>query len=510
MSSIDSTYSSTSRITGLFSDMDTDSLVESMCSTQQSKIDASEKKLQTYEWYTDALDEVVSSVKEFSNTYCSTLGSASMLKSAAYSSFSVTSDSTGSAVSLTASNSAQLGDYSVKVTQLAENANISSSGRISSNGVEISANNTTALGELSFANDLAFGDGGNISFMINGVKFKFSRDTTLQGMINTINNDEEAGVTMKYSRLTDAFTITADSGGADSSVSIANISGNAFGADSAFMINETNVRNGCDSVAEINGTVVTRDSNAYTIDGVGFELNKVTGGTDEEYVNFRVGRDYSATVDTVASFVDALNTLLTKLDSLTSAKDNSYDYPPLTDAQKEEMSDEEIAAWETKAKSGIFHNNSDLEQLVSNLKKSFFSAAGGTGSNATAIGITSASYYDTSKGLLVVDTDALTKALEKNPETVIAMFTGGNSASSSSDMGIIYKIKSALSAYQGTAKDSIDLTKDKMDDLESGISTLEDRLDEMADSYYKKFSAMETALSTLNSQASYISALFSS
>jgi flagellar hook-associated protein 2 len=114
---------------------------------------------------------------------------------------------------------------------------------------------------------------------------------------------------MKYSRLTDTFTIAAASGGADSSVKIENISGNAFGEDSAFMIDEgTHIQGRCDSIAEINGTTVTRDSNEYTVDGITFELNKVTEGTDEEVISFRVKRDYSATTNAISSFVDAFNT----------------------------------------------------------------------------------------------------------------------------------------------------------------------------------------------------------
>jgi hypothetical protein len=39
MSSVNSIYSSNSRITGMYSQLDIDALVESMCSKQQSKID---------------------------------------------------------------------------------------------------------------------------------------------------------------------------------------------------------------------------------------------------------------------------------------------------------------------------------------------------------------------------------------------------------------------------------------------------------------------------------------
>ena len=176
------------------------------------------------------------------------------------------------------------------------------------------------------------------------------------------------------------------------------------------------------------------------------------------------------------------------------------------------MSDDQIEKWNAKAKNGILRHNSDLESLVSNLKNAFFSAAGGTGKAAASIGISTGSYYSTDKGLLVLDSDALTDALESNPDEVISLFTGGNSAAASAGQGVVYKVKNALSAYQETASDSISNsehgTEKKIDDIDDDIDELEDKLDTLAEKYYEKFSAMETALSKLNSQASYISQLF--
>jgi len=510
-STVASTFGGTSRITGLFSSFDTDTMVKNMCSNQQAKIDKQDQKETTYEWRNEAVDNVLDLTNDFSSTYCSTLGSSSMLKSSTYYSYNITSSSTSNAVKLTSSSSASIGDYTVKVTQVAKNANISSSDKVSANGTEVSSSNTATLSELSFANPLQFDNNGKISFSINNVNFTFSKDTTLQSMINTINTNSDANVTMKYSRLTDSFTITADAGGSNSSVSINNISGNAFGDNSAFNIGETTVHNGCDSIADINGTTVTRDSNDYTIDGITFELNKVTAGTAEETIDFNVKRDYSSTVSAISSFVSAYNTLVTKLKALTSADDTTYDYPPLTDAQKKDMSDDEIKTWEDKAKGGILHNDSDLESLLAGLKSAFFSNVGGTEQTAASIGITGGNYFDkTEKGLIVVDTDKLTAALDGNAETVISMFTGGNSTSESSEQGIVYKIRSALASYKNTATDSILDNEDKIDDTKTEIGKLEDKLDSLADRYYEKFSVMETQLSKLNSQASCISQLFSS
>jgi len=492
----------------MYSDLDTDTLVKNLCSGQQARIDKQEQKKTTLEWRNEAIQSVIDSVREFSNTYCSALGDSSMLKSSTYLAYSVTSDSDSKAAVLTASSSALTGDITLKINQLAKNSEVSSSGRISADGVEISSKNTATLAELSFANKLEFDSNDQISFSINGKVFTFSSDTTLQTMINTINNDADANVTIKYSRLTDSFTITADSGGADSSVTIVNISGNAFGENSAFQIAEGTYKNGQNAMVEINGVPVERNSNNFSIDGINYELKKVTAGTDEEEIGFTVSRDFSSTVEAVKKFVEALNGLITKLNELVSAKDYSSEYPPLTEAQKEEMTEKQIEAWEKKSKSGILSKDRNIASLISSLKNAFFSAAGGTGKTAASIGISTGNYFSTDKGKLVLDTDALTAALEKNPDEVLAIFTGGSSSASSEQQGVIYKIRNAMSNYLDTASESISSNEDSIGGMEKQIEKLKVKLDALADKYYRKFAAMETALSTLNSQSYYLSQLF--
>lgn len=506
-----SAYSSTSRVTGMFSSIDTDAMVKKMNAGQQSKIDKQQQLKTTYEWRNEATTSISDVVKTFANDYTSVLGSSSMLQSATYFSYNITTPSTKNAVTLSASAGADIGETTVQVNQLAKNATATSSGKISANGTEIAANNTTTLGQLSLKTPLTFGKDGNLSFSINGKSFQFSKDTTLQNMINTINSDKTANVTMKYSRLSDTFTITANSGGKDSKVTIENYGGNAFGTDSAFGIDVGTTENGQNSIAVINGSTVERNTNAYTIDGMEYKLNKVTQGTDEETISFTVARDYSATTKAIQGFLDALNGMLTKVDALTSEKSYSKDYPPLTEEQRESMSDDQITAWEKKAKSGLLQRDGDLTTLSADLKAAFYTAIGGSGKTASAIGITTGSYFDTTnKGKLVLDTNALTQALESNPEQVVAMFTGGSSTAASSEQGLIYKIKNALNTYTKAASSAVTANETKISDIDKKVSTLQDKLDDMADRYYEKFSQMETALSKMNTQSSYITQLFSS
>ncbi|SMC34744.1 flagellar filament capping protein FliD [Papillibacter cinnamivorans] len=631
MSDISSVYSSTSRITGIYSNLDTDAIVKDLMEVQQTKVDAKDQEKTSLEWYNDALGSVSDLVKEFKSTYLTSSGSGSMLSSTAYKSFQVDCGD-DSAVSVSAGTGATTGSYTVNsVTQLAKNASVSSSGRISSDGKSISEYNTTALSGLKFAAGLEFDAGGNISFEINGAAFTFSSDTTLQAMINTVNADETACVTMKYSRLTDAFTIAADDGGASSSVTIKNLSGNAFGENGAFGIAEgttgdayaasvassggilengegitrystlgeldaavsntlldtsgelsftingksftfgsdtsildmtfavnsggagvkmsydgtadtfsivssdsgadasitieNNSGNafgpggvfgidtgtvfgtsygevGSDCVCTIEGVEVTRDSNCFTIDGLTYTLKKAT----DEQTDFTVSRDFTATVEAVKTFVDAYNTLTDKLNSLLDEKDYSADYKPLTSEQEDEMSENEIASWNDKAKSGLLRNNKDLEGFLRNLKNSFFSSLAGSGKTMASLGITTASYYSDDAGKIVLDEDALTAALEKNPDQAVSMFT----ASDKDSRGFIYKISDAVNNYLNVAGDDEDATSDKISGLETKISDMEDDLDDLADRYYEKFSVMEQSLSRLNSISSMLSSLLSS
>ncbi len=531
---VNSIYSSSSRITGMFSELDTDALVKNLCSAQQTKIDTQNQRKTLTEWKKDALNDIADKVKTFNNTYCSVLGSSSMLKSSTYSQYKVSTTSTSNAVAVSASDGAYEGKTSVSVSRLAGSASTSSRGV--SNGKELSSSNTTTLKELGFKTPLQFDSKGEISFSINGKKFSFSAETTLQNMINTINSDEDANVTMKYSRLTDGFSITSDVSGAEGSVSIVNISGNAFGnpgatmqvpvlgedgqpvldesgnptyttqpAVGAFGIASGKYTDGAqNALVTIDGIEIERDSNNFTIDGLTYELNEVTEST----MHFNVTRDYSAASDNINEFVDSLNDLIKTLDKYVSTKKPKQEFKPLTDAQKEEMSEDEIEKWEAKAKEGILYHDKDLEKLLSDLKGAFYSPAGGTGKNLASIGITTASYFSSNKGTLELDADALKAAMSKDLDSVIKMFTGGKSTSPSSEQGLIYKFRNSMTNYLGVSNNVIKDYEKSISDIEKTVGTLTDKLSDMANKYYKKFANMETALSKLNSSANYLSQLF--
>ena len=115
-------------------------------------------------------------------------------------------------------------------------------------------------------------------------------------------------------------------------------------------------------------------------------------------------------------------------------------------------------------------------------------------------------YGDADDSVYSAKDDKLKKALDEDPDAVIATLTG-----------VFGKLRETMSQKMSATKYSSSLTfyndikmKSDVKSYEDEIEDWEDRLAEMEDSYYSKFTAMETALAKLQSQQSSMSSLFSS
>lgn len=500
----------TNRITGLASGLDTDSLVTSMLSVDQSRLDKQNQTTTKLEWEADALRDVNSLIKTFRESYLSVLNSSSnMLSSSSYNANEVSMLTTTNAVTVSAGSSAVTGQMTInKITQLATAAKATSSDVFSE---EISK--STALKDLAFNTALTFDGDNNVSFSINDVDFTFSQDMSLNDMMSEINASD-AGVKMSYSSLKNGFTIASTETGSASEVNIVNTSGNLFGyvdgegntVEGALGISE-GITNGEDAELIIEDIPVTKSSNTFTIDGITYTLKDES----EEAISFTVEQDIESTVDKISTFVDAYNELVGTLQDMID-EDVYRDYDPLTDDQKAEMSETEIEQWEEKAKSGLLSNNSGIESLLTTVRRALYTTVEGAGMSLSDIGLTTGTYTDGAK--ITLDEDKLRTALENNPDAVTSLFTQTSSSDDSStkfsESGFVARVSNALLNYTEQATDvSLTTLQDEISDSEDRADTLEDRLYERSEALYLKFSAMEAALATLNSQSSWLSSLFS-
>lgn len=272
---------------------------------------------------------------------------------------------------------------------------------------------------------------------------------------------------------------------------------------------------GSDSKIILKGAELTSSSSVVSANGLEISLTGVT--KENESVTFSVTTDTDAIYDSVKSFLKEYNSVMKEMNTLYNA-DSAKGYEPLTSQEKEAMSDDEVKEWETKIKNSLLRSDSTLGSIINAMRSAMQTTVeydGGTYA-LSSLGIMTSTDY-TEGGLLHIygdpddsvysaKDDKLKKALEENPDVVIATLTGvfGNLRQTMSDKMAGSKYSSSMTFYNDIKM------KSDVKDYESDIKDWEDKLAEMEDAYYSKFTAMETALAKLQSQQSTMSGLFSS
>ncbi len=268
-----------------------------------------------------------------------------------------------------------------------------------------------------------------------------------------------------------------------------------------------------DSKIEYNGAILTGNSNTIVANGLTLNLNGVTAGTANEYISINVSRDTSAVYDMVKDFVKEYNEVLEALDDAYGA-DSARGYEPLTDEEREQMTDEQIEKWENKIKDSLLRRDSTVNSLLSSMRNAMMSAVTVNGKQYTlgSLGIGTTDYAE--HGKLHIDgdpddpteageKDKLTAMLEEDPEVVMEIMTQLTSKlyDDMTDKMKSTSLSSALTFYNDKQL-SKELTtyKEELDDMEDYLNDMEDR-------YYAQFTAMEKAMSTLNSQTNALASL---
>ena len=496
------------RLNGLSSGLDTEAIVKSLLEIDQLKVDKQFKLAEKLEWKGDAYREINLKLKTFREKYMSVLSpSTNMYSSAAYNAFAVTMNTQTSAVGITAGSNAYVGSLSISNIKLATSAQAASSGKMDvAAGTSINSTLEAAFADV----ENMFDEEGNISFSINDTEFEFSKDTTISQMMSRINASD-AKVSISYSSLKQGFTITSKSTGTDGKLKIVNISGKAFAADeadAAFKIAECD-KTGTNATAIIDGEPVERSSNTFTIDGITYALKE---DTDATQIKFSVARDTDAVYKRIVDFVDSYNTLIADLQAKLDETVYS-DYEPLTDTEREGLSETQITQWETKAKSGLLRNDNGIRTLLQDLRSAFYSAVEGAGKSAAAIGLETGAYSTTGK--IIINETKLKEALANNPDQVASIFSKVSNATDSStkykESGLVVRLSNSLNSYMSNSTSiTLETNAKQVTNANNRLDQLEDWLANNEKKYYARFTAMETALAKLNSQTGWISSLLGS
>lgn len=547
------------RVTGMASGIDVDSVVKQMLSTQQARIDKMKQNRQVILWRQESYRDVINDLQSFRNTYLDILspGDTNMLSANNYAGYDVKYGDNNSMVSVTPTVGAVNGSYNVSYVKAGYDTGHMA--KTASLNVDLGAG-TTMYSKVSDVSSIQAGtlkinytNGTNNTFGATEadatpISIQINETDTVHDIINKISEASSNNLKASYSELTHTFTLETANTGAGSKIQIAY--NQVSDTDTTPVINNLAVQSwsspqsGEDALVYITppgsseSVPVTKSSNSFLIDGVLYNLisDKNLDGTTSSTVN--ISPNVSKTFDKIKAFIDKYNEIVDKVNTKIDEK-KQYSYLPLTDAQKEDMKEEDIKKWEDKAKQGLLKNDSSLSSMLNSIRRAFFDKVEGAGISLSDVGLNT-SEDTTQRGKIILEKDVdgeykLEKALKENPEKVSDLFRKDSNlrydpdhktdVGRYDDIGIFRRIDDILKDYIRTTRDSAGkkgtlietagitgdlseinnlLSDDIRNNYDNRIKDMEEQLSTKEDQLYLKFSQLETAMQKLNSQSSWI------
>ena len=365
---------------------------------------------------------------------------------------------------------------------------------------------------------------------VNGVSIgKYNKDTALETVLNDINSNTEAGVSVSFSKTTNQFVFTAKETGAGGRVEIGGELGERlFGKVNVTDKDHYTAGQDAKFTATINGQKMefSRSSNTFDLDGMSITLNGTFEVKDGETpVTFSSKTDTDKIIDVVKTMVEDYNAIVSEVKKAYSdmplEKSDGSRYKPLTDEDKADMTESEIKAYEEKAKAGILFMDRDLSSLYSALR-SAVAPGGSDGSFLRSIGIKTS--YEDGLTTLSLDENALREALEQNPDQVKDAFTKSkeNGAASDGLMASIQKVTDRYAATTGATKGILiekagskyspsaalnNTLLEQMKDIDKQVDKWQAKMSDKVDYYTNKFTQLEMLIAQMNSQSSSLAGM---
>ena len=287
---------------------------------------------------------------------------------------------------------------------------------------------------------------------------------------------------------------------------------------------------GRDAVIVLNGVKYTNTTNDFAINGLNISVNGVTDDVadpdstdlsslnDSTAISINTTTDSQGIYDTVKDFLTEYNNIINEITKLYNA-DSAGSYEPLTDDEKDKMSDTEIEKWETKIKDSLLRRDSSLSSVMNTMMTSTSQPIeiNGKSYSLSSFGIQTLGYLNAAENeqnAYHIDgdeddentsgkQDKLMAAITSDPDTVIEFMKqlSTNLYKSIDDQMQSNDLRSRYKIYNDKEMDK------QYTNLTKTIKEWESKVSDKEDYYYKQFSNMETALAKLQSQTSSISSM---
>ena len=409
------------------------------------------------------------------------------------------------------------------------------------------ANETGEGGKISFDNALAkklfeaqpstlsdvFGAGQHdVRIAVGGAQItlaSMSADTDIGNLMNSIHGLAD-----------DAAVSVTNEDGTSRSFTAAQLKAYASGTATLSAADSVGYTKGQDAImkATVNGKELTlkRSSNVIGMDGLTVTLKEEFSAYDEttgkvkaaDAVTFTTSSDADKITDAVKSFVEDVNKLMTSIHdayttqpirktSSSSSKGTTY-YEPLSEDDKNDMSESAVEKYEEKAKTGLLFGDNDLRSLYDKLL-SVIQSSGTDRTDMEAIGLSTT--YSGGVTTLQLNEATLRAALDSDPDKVRNVFTK-TSGSGSKTEGLMSGLKTQLNNYAstsitspgvlvrkaGTKLSSLSLINNnlqtQLDTLSKQIESWQTKLSNKVDYYTKQFTQLEKLMSSYNNQSSML------
>lgn len=506
------------RLTGMYSGLDTDTIIQELVAAKRTKVDDKTKEQKKLKIKQDTWSELNKKLKSLQSRV------AGMRLSDAYTK-RTTKVSNSSIANVITGDGAVNGVQTLKVNKLAK------IGYLTGGKVSKSGGNANALSTLK---DLGMADGdGKISLETNGktVDINISEETTISDVLSQLKS---AGLNASFDENQQRLFISSKDYGSNSDFKIT--AGDAVGQEALKKLGlETTSLSaedfaklpaeerekyatkvdGQDAEIVLNGATFTSKNNVFDINGL-----TITALTESsETVTLTTEMDTDGIYDMIKGFLKQYNEVMNEMDKLYNAS-SAKGYEPLTNDEKMSMSDSEIEEWEKKIKDSILRKDENLSTVSSSLREIMSGgiSVGGKTMYLFDFGIDTLGYFDAEeneRNMYHIDGDAddaetsgkadkLRGMIASDPDTVINFF----SQLSQQLYGKMFDMSKSVNGYRsyGNFYDDKKMQSD-YDDYTSKIKDLEDKLTAYEDKWYAKFSKMETAMAKMQSSQNALAGL---
>lgn len=357
----------------------------------------------------------------------------------------------------------------------------------------VAANETQLADNATYINELELDADGN---------YKIVTTTDAEG------NETEAATATSTEKLTQSV--------GEELVNKVNTAAQMSAYDVTGTASATAVRiNGQDAEIKLNGAQYTSTSNNFTVNGLTITAKELTNGSP---VSIVTSEDVDGVYNVIKDFLKGYNELIKEMDTLYNGA-SAKGYEPLTSEEKESMSEDEIEKWEQKIKDSLLRRDTTLGTVVNSMKGIMLDSysVNGKSMSLADFGIATLGYFgaaENEKGMYHIDGDSedantasekdkLKTLIASDPDTVTSFFTQLtgklydelDKQMKSSDFRSVYHVY-----------DDKKMQKE-YDEYTKKIKAQETKLKALEDRYYKQFSAMEVALSKMESSKSAVASM---